>query len=73
MSEPQSTLTIADALREAATDLRLAGVADARREAGSLLAYAAGRDRTFLITHADEQLDAERLAHLSPRACRESR
>ena len=62
MSERQSTRTIADVLREAATHLRLAGVADARREAGSLLAHAAGRDRTFLITHADEQLDAERLS-----------
>ena len=62
MGEMHAGMTIADALREAATHLRLAGVADARREAGSLLAHVAGRDRTFLITHADEQLDAERLS-----------
>src|SRR5947208_1499590 len=59
---PQSKPRIAEALPGAATDLLPAAVADARREAGSLLAYAAGRDRTFLITHADEQLDAERLS-----------
>ena len=62
MSERQSTRTIAEALREGATRLRVAGVREARREAGSLLAHAAGRDRTFLITHADEELDAERLS-----------
>jgi len=55
-------LTIADALREAAMGLRVAGVADARREAGSLLAHATGRDRTFLITHADEELTGEQLS-----------
>ena len=63
MSGRQLKLTIAEALREGATQLRLAGVADARREAGSLLAHSAGRDRTFLITHADEELDAERLSN----------
>ena len=62
MSEGLITPTIADALREAATSLRVAGVADARREAGSLLAHATGRDRTFLITHADEELTANQLS-----------
>lgn len=41
---------------EATHVLRRAGVPEARREAGSLLAHLTERDRTFLITHADEQL-----------------
>ncbi|HEX8285641.1 MAG TPA: peptide chain release factor N(5)-glutamine methyltransferase [Pyrinomonadaceae bacterium] len=49
-------LTIAGALREAATALRVAGLAEPRREAGSLLSHATGRDSAFLITHADEAL-----------------
>jgi release factor glutamine methyltransferase len=40
----------------------MAGVEDARREAGSLLAHAAGRDRTFLLTHADEELTPAQLS-----------
>jgi release factor glutamine methyltransferase len=62
MSERRATLTIADALREAAASLRVAGVADGRREAGSLLSHAAGLDRTFLITHADEELTPAQLS-----------
>jgi release factor glutamine methyltransferase len=58
----EGRLTIADAVREAATVLRDAGVAEARREAGSLLARAAGLERTFLITHADEELTGEQLS-----------
>jgi release factor glutamine methyltransferase len=57
----ETELTIADALREAAEALRKSGVDDARREAGSLLSHATARDRTFLITHADESLTAEQL------------
>jgi release factor glutamine methyltransferase len=57
----ETELTIADALREAAEALRKSGVAEARREAGSLLSHATGSDRTFLITHADERLTAEQL------------
>src|SRR5438132_10852922 len=44
---------------EGAQALREAGVADARRESESLLAYALGRDRTFVLTHADEPLESE--------------
>ena len=55
----ENELTIADALREAAERLRKSGVADARREAGSLLSHALARDTAFLITHADESLTAE--------------
>lgn len=49
---------MADALREAAARLRVAGLAEPRREAGTLLAYALGCDLAFLITHADEALTA---------------
>jgi release factor glutamine methyltransferase len=52
----KNPLTIADALREAAETLRASGVEEARREAASLLAHVTGRDRTYLITHADEEL-----------------
>ena len=51
-----NTQPIAQMIVEAAQLLRRAGITDARREAGSLLAHAIGRDRTFLITHADELL-----------------
>jgi release factor glutamine methyltransferase len=51
-------LTIADALREASARLRDAGLAEPRREAGTLLSYALGRDQAFLFTHADETLNA---------------
>ena len=47
-------LSIATAVVGAAQVLRKAGVAEARREAGSLLAHVLQRDRTFLITHAEE-------------------
>ncbi|HEX8338011.1 MAG TPA: peptide chain release factor N(5)-glutamine methyltransferase [Pyrinomonadaceae bacterium] len=57
----EESLTIADALREAAARLRVAGVAEPRREAGTLLAHALGRDRAFLITHADEVMEASQL------------
>src|SRR5919206_47713 len=57
----ENELTIADALREAAGQLRASGVADARREAGSLLSHALARDTAFLITHADERLTPEEL------------
>lgn len=56
MSEQLYTVTIADALLRATFTLRQAGVREARREAASLLAHLLGRDRTFLITHADETI-----------------
>ncbi|MEA2173262.1 MAG: release factor glutamine methyltransferase [Blastocatellia bacterium] len=52
-------MTIGEATREAASILARAGVSDARREAASLLAHAIARDRTFLITHAEEKLARE--------------
>ena len=56
-----SHVSIAEALLEATQILRRAGVPELRREAASLLAHALGRDRTFLITHAEEEVSAEAL------------
>jgi release factor glutamine methyltransferase len=58
----EETLTIADALREASARLRVAGLGEPRREAGTLLAHALGREQAFLITHADEPLTASQLS-----------
>jgi release factor glutamine methyltransferase len=54
-----SGLSIAGATLEATRSLRRAGVPESRREAASLLAHALGRDRTFLITHAEEEVPTE--------------
>jgi len=51
------TVSIATGLLEASQFLRKAGVHEARREAGSLLAHVIERDRTFLITHAENLLN----------------
>src|SRR5215204_2757304 len=48
------TSSISDLLREATQTLRDAGVPEARREAGALLSHAIGKDRTFLISHAED-------------------
>jgi release factor glutamine methyltransferase len=50
-------MNIAEALLEASQILRGNGVPEARREAGSLLSFIIARDRTFLISHAEDQLD----------------
>jgi release factor glutamine methyltransferase len=47
-------VSIGEALREASRVLERAGVADARREAGSLLSHVLEKDRTFLISHGDD-------------------
>jgi release factor glutamine methyltransferase len=49
-------VSIAEALLEASQVLRKAGVPESRREAGALLAYVIDKDRTFLISHAEDQL-----------------
>ena len=67
----EESLTIAEALREASTRLRVAGLAEPRREAGTLLSHALGRDQTFLITHADESLNGAQVSDF--RACVERR
>src|SRR6185369_1851828 len=53
--------SIADAIREATQVLNSAGVPEARREAGSLLSFVLGKDRTFLISHADDAIDEDSL------------
>jgi release factor glutamine methyltransferase len=50
------SLSIAEAILEASQFLRKAGVPEPRREAGSLLAFVAQRDRTFLIAYAEHVL-----------------
>jgi release factor glutamine methyltransferase len=54
-----SDLSISDAIREGAQRLAEAAVTEPRREAGSLLAHILGRDRGFIIAHADDPLTAE--------------
>jgi release factor glutamine methyltransferase len=54
-------MNIAEALREASQILQSAGVPEARREAGSLLSFVIAKDRTFLISHAEDQLDEHSL------------
>ncbi|HSE19744.1 MAG TPA: peptide chain release factor N(5)-glutamine methyltransferase [Pyrinomonadaceae bacterium] len=46
--------SIAEVLKEASRMLEGAGVPEARREAGSLLSFVLGKDRTFLISHAED-------------------
>ena len=52
--------SIAEVLRAASLALR--DVPEARREASSLLSFVLGKDRTFLISHAEDQVDKESLA-----------
>ena len=53
--------SIAQALTTATQVLNGAGVPEARREAGSLLSFILGKDRTFLISHAEDQLGDDAL------------
>jgi len=56
--------TIAEILKEAASELASAGVPEARREAGSLLSFILGKDRTFLISHAEDETDENSFVRL---------
>jgi release factor glutamine methyltransferase len=49
--------SIGEALRDAWQLLDRAGVPEARREAGSLLSFVIGKDRTFLISHAEDPVE----------------
>ncbi len=60
-------MNIVEAISEAASELRAAGVTDPRREAQSLLAHAVARDRTHLITHGDDEVDEDAAARF--RSC----
>ena len=55
------SVSIGEALRRASQELDHAGVAEARREAGSLLSHLIGKDRTFIISHADDLLAEDEL------------
>ncbi|HKS09099.1 MAG TPA: peptide chain release factor N(5)-glutamine methyltransferase [Pyrinomonadaceae bacterium] len=52
-------ISIAEALKRASRELDQGGVADARREASALLEHVINKDRTFLISHAEDQLGEE--------------
>jgi release factor glutamine methyltransferase len=66
---------IAEILREATEILHKSGLAEPRREANSLLAFALRKDRTFLITRSDHELSERETADfrtvLKRRAARE--
>jgi release factor glutamine methyltransferase len=51
--------SIAETILQGAHRLRKADVPEARREAGSLLAYVLGRDRSFILTHAEDPIEEE--------------
>lgn len=55
------SISIAEAVLHGANKLRKAGVPEARREAGSLLALSIGRDRSFILSHADDAISAEQM------------
>jgi release factor glutamine methyltransferase len=55
------TTSISQAILHGAHKLRQAGVPDARREAGSLMAHAIGRDRSFVLSHAADTIEEEQL------------
>lgn len=55
------SISIGDALRQATQALDHAGVAEARREAGSLLSHIIRKDRTFLISHVEDLVDGGEL------------
>ena len=52
-------ISIAEAILQGANKLRKAGVPEARREAGSLLAFLLDKDRTFILSHADDPISEE--------------
>ena len=56
--------SIAEVLRESSRVLKDRGVPEARREAGSLLSFVLGKDRTFLISHAEDPVDHDSLERL---------
>jgi len=53
------TTSIAETILQGAHRLRQAGVPEARREAGSLVAHVLGRDRSFILSHAEDPLSKE--------------
>jgi release factor glutamine methyltransferase len=49
--------TIGELIFEGTEILRRSGVPEPRRDAGSLMAYSLGQDRTFIISHSDEEVN----------------
>ena len=58
------TTSIAEAILQGAHRLRQAGVPEARREAGSLVAQVIDRDRSFILSHAEDRIGEEQLKQL---------
>ena len=56
--------SIAETLKEASRILDGSGVPEARREASSLLSFVLGKDRTFLISHAEDPVNDDCLGQL---------
>jgi len=56
--------SIAEALREASLVLDNSGVPEARRDASSLLSFVLSKDRTFLISHAEDPVGDDSLDQL---------
>ena len=56
--------SIAEELREASLLLEHNGVPEARRDASSLLSFVLGKDRTFLISHAEDPVGDDSLDQL---------
>ena len=59
MIKKPASLSIRSAVIEGAQRLSVGGVAEPRREAGSLLAHVLGHNWSFVIAHADEALNDE--------------
>lgn len=66
-------MTIDAALKDAAAALEAAGVADARLQAASLLAFALDQDRTFLFAHPEQELAQHELSAFTSLIERRSR
>ena len=56
--------SIAEALREASVVFENNGVPEARRDASALLSFVLGKDRTFLISHAEDLVGDDSLGQL---------
>lgn len=67
----EMSTSIAETILQGAHRLRKAGVPEAQREAGSLLEYVLGRDRSFILTHAEEAIAEEQAERF--RECLERR
>lgn len=67
------TTSIAEAILHGANKLRQAGVSEARREAGALVAHVLVRDRSFILSHAEDAIEPEQLAQLHDQIQRRAR